>query len=56
VMSFGCGTGLATLKMLKKLKNETSEAPTVILLDQDPLSLAAAQSLAKKWDLEETIS
>lgn len=55
VMSFGCGTGLATLKMLKKLKNETSEAPTVILLDQDPLSLAAAQSLAKKWDLEDKI-
>ena len=55
VMSFGCGTGLATLKMLKKLKNETSEVPTVILLDQDPLSLAAAQSLAKKWDLEDKI-
>ena len=55
VMSFGCGTGLATLKMLKKLKDETSEAPTVILLDQDPLSLAAAQSLAKKWDLEDKI-
>ena len=33
VMSFGCGTGLATLKMLKKLKDETGEAPTVILLD-----------------------
>ncbi len=44
VMSFGCGTGLATLKMLKKLKDETGEAPTVILLDQDPLSLAAAQA------------
>ena len=55
VMSFGCGTGLATLKMLKKLKDETSEAPTVILLDQDPLSLAAAQSLAKKWNLEDKI-
>ena len=55
VMSFGCGTGLATLKMLKKLKNETGEAPTVILLDQDPLSLAAAQSIAKKWNLEDKI-
>ena len=55
VMSFGCGTGLATLKMLKKLKYETGEAPTVILLDQDPLSLAAAQSLAKKWNLEDKI-
>ena len=55
VMSFGCGTGLATLKMLKKLKNETGGAPTVILLDQDPLSLAAAQSLAKKWNLEDKI-
>ena len=55
VMSFGCGTGLATLKMLKKLKDETGEAPTVILLDQDPLSLAAAQSLAKKWKLEDKI-
>ena len=55
VMSFGCGTGLATLKMLKKLKDETGEAPTVILLDQDPLSLAAAQSLAKKWNLEDRI-
>ena len=55
VMSFGCGTGLATLKMLKKLKNDSGEAPTVILLDQDPLSLAAAQSLAKKWNLEDKI-
>ena len=55
VMSFGCGTGLATLKMLKKLKDETGEAPTVILLDQDPLSLAAAQSLAKNWNLEDKI-
>ena len=55
VMSFGCGTGLATLKMLKKLKDETGEAPTVVLLDQDPLSLAAAQSLAKKWNLEDKI-
>ena len=55
VMSFGCGTGLATLKMLKKLKDETGEAPTVILLDQDPMSLAAAQSLAKKWNLEDKI-
>ena len=55
VMSFGCGTGLATLKMLKKLKDETGEVPTVILLDQDPLSLAAAQSLAKKWNLEDKI-
>ena len=55
VMSSGCGTGLATLKMLKKLKDETGEAPTVILLDQDPLSLAAAQSLAKKWNLEDKI-
>ncbi len=55
MMSFGCGTGLATLKMLKKLKDETGEAPTVILLDQDPLSLAAAQSLAKKWNLEDKI-
>ena len=55
VMSFGCGTGLATLKMLKKLKDETGEAPTVILLDQDPLCLAAAQSLAKKWNLEDKI-
>ncbi len=55
VMSFGCGTGLATLKMLKKLKDEMGGAPTVILLDQDPLSLAAAQSLAKKWNLEDKI-
>ena len=55
VMSFGCGTGLATLKMLKKLKDETGETPTVILLDQDPLSLAAAQSLAKKWNLEDKL-
>ena len=55
VMSFGCGTGLATLKMLKKLKDETGEVPTAILLDQDPLSLVAAQSLAKKWNLEDKI-
>lgn len=55
VMSFGCGTGLPTLEMLKELKEETGQAPTAILIDQDPLALAAAQNLAKKMGLENNV-
>jgi len=55
VMSFGCGTGLPTLQMLKELKEETGQAPTAILIDQDPLALAAAQNLAKKMGLENNV-
>lgn len=55
IMSFGCGTALPTLQMMKVLKKETGQAPTVILLDQDPLSLAAAQNLARQMGLEENI-
>lgn len=55
IMSFGCGTALPTLQMIKALKKETGQAPTVILLDQDPLSLAAAQNLARQMGLEENI-
>ena len=55
VMSFGCGTGLPTLQMLKELKEKTGQAPTAILIDQDPLALAAAQNLAKKMGLENNV-
>ena len=55
VMSFGCGTGLPTLQMIKELKEETGQAPTAILIDQDPLALAAAQNLAKKMGLENNV-
>lgn len=55
IMSFGCGTALPTLQMMKALKEETGQAPTVILLDQDPLSLAAAQNLARQMGLEDNI-
>lgn len=55
VMSFGCGTGLPTLEMLKELKEETGQAPKAILIDQDPLALAAAQNLAKKMGLENNV-
>lgn len=55
VMSFGCGTGLPTLQMLKELKEETGQAPKAILIDQDPLALAAAQNLAKKMGLENNV-
>ena len=55
VMSFGCGTGLPTLQILKELKEETGQAPTAILIDQDPLALAAAQNLAKKMGLENNV-
>jgi len=55
IMSFGCGTALPTLQMIKALKKETGQAPTVILLDQDPLSLATAQNLARQMGLEENI-
>ena len=55
VMSFGCGTGLPALEMLKELKEKTGQAPTAILIDQDPLALAAAQNLAKKMGLENNV-
>lgn len=55
IMSFGCGTALPTLQMMKALKKETGQAPTVILLDQDPLSLAAAQNLARQMGLENNV-
>lgn len=55
VMSFGCGTGLPTLEILKELKEKTGQAPMAILIDQDPLALAAAQNLAKKMGLENNV-
>ena len=55
MMSFGCGTALPMLEVLRDIKTAYGAAPKLILLDQDPLALAAAFQLAKKMDLEDSI-
>lgn len=55
MMSFGCGTALPVMEMIQQLKQETGEAPTLILLDQDPLALAAAKQLAEKMSIGDNI-
>ena len=47
LMSVGCGTALPIFEVARALK-EKGLSPKVILLDQDPMALAAAQCLAEK--------
>ena len=47
LLSVGCGTALPIFEVAKALKDK-GIAPTIILLDQDPIALAAAQCLAEK--------
>ncbi len=47
LMSVGCGTALPIFEVARALK-EKGVNVTIILLDQDPIALAAAQTLAEK--------
>jgi len=47
ILSVGCGTALPIFEVAKALKAK-GISPKVILLDQDPIALAAAQCLAEK--------
>ena len=55
VMSFGCGTALPMLEAMLDAKQAYGAAPTLVLLDQDPLALAAAAVMAHNMGLEESI-
>ncbi|MEP7204913.1 MAG: hypothetical protein ABI716_01830 [Candidatus Saccharibacteria bacterium] len=47
LVSVGCGTALPVFEVAKALKDK-GISPKLILLDQDPMALAAAQCLAEK--------
>ena len=52
MMSFGCGTALPMLEVLaEEVRRTPGRAPKLILLDQDPLALAAATTLAEDMGL-----
>lgn len=55
MMSFGCGTALPMLEVARDLKENESIASRLILLDQDPLALAAAACLAEDMGLADSI-
>ena len=55
VMSFGSGTALPMLEMMLAVREKYGAAPKIILIDQDPLALAAASQLAEKTGLEDNI-
>lgn len=55
MMSFGCGTALPMLEVMSDLKNHGVDTTKLILLDQDPLALAAAATLARQMGLEDAI-
>ena len=51
MMSYGCGTALPMLEILQQVRDNTGETPRLILIDQDPLALAAAAVLAEDMGL-----
>lgn len=51
IMSFGCGTAWPILETMRKLHDTKGVRCRVILLDQDPVALAAAALLAEKMGL-----
>lgn len=55
MMSVGCGTALPMLEKAATLKANKGINPRLILLDQDPIALAAAVQLARKLGLEDNI-
>lgn len=55
IMSFGCGTALPILEITRDLKKTHGISPRLILLDQDPIALAAAACLAEKMGLADAI-
>ena len=55
MMSFGCGTALPMLDIVKDLKDTLDINSRLILLDQDPLALASASLLAEDMGLADNI-
>ena len=55
IMSFGCGTALPILEGMQALKQEYGSSPQIILIDQDPIALAAATCLAEDMGLSDSI-
>ena len=51
LLSVGCGTALPILEVARALRDQ-GRRPTVLLLDQDPIALAAAQCLAQKPEFD----
>ena len=54
MMSVGCGTAQPMLEVIRDVYDKGRSAQ-LILVDQDPVALAAAQALATKMGLEEAI-
>lgn len=54
LMSFGCGTAQPMLEVIQDLKAKGKEAK-LILLDQDPIALAAAEQIAGQMGLQDAI-
>lgn len=54
MMSVGCGTALPMLEVMHDLKTKGKTAK-MILVDQDPIALAAAAELARQLGLEDSI-
>lgn len=55
MMSVGCGTALPVMEAMAQVKQKTGQAPTLILLDQDPIALKLAEELAMQYDLLDNI-
>lgn len=55
MMSVGCGTALPVMEAMARIKQETNQAPQLILLDQDPIALKLAEELAAQYQLEDVI-
>ena len=54
-ISVGSGTALSVLEVMRQLRESTGSCPTAILVDQDPISLAAAVQLANKMGLGDKV-
>lgn len=54
MMSVGCGTALPMLEVIADLREKGKDVK-LILLDQDPIALAAAEQFATQMDLEDCL-
>lgn len=55
MLSVGCGTALPVLEAMRQLYDDYGQCPRLILLDQDPVALKAAEELAAQMGLAERI-
>lgn len=55
LMSVGCGTALPVMEAMTQIKQTFGAAPTLILLDQDPIALKLAEELARRYGLLDRI-